>query len=401
MNKRILWTVFGTGICASVLWVWAVTTPPAGSVIEDHESTAGSSYIGTYQGNLLQQGQQFYLDASDEQPVSGIGIWIRDTDYGDPSGDVTLAVYANASGNVPGALVAGTSQSFTPVLGEWNYILFTDPGVMLNTGDSNKYWLVASVEDQTGDNDAYCWYRSGSNTYDRGYRKTFNLDGTEEWSGSQSGDFAFRIYGDATLSVSWSSFNASLEEGGVVLRWETASEAGTLGFFVLRSDDEKGPYIRIHTEIIPAQGEGSQGASYRFTDKEVSAGAGYWYQVVEVASDGQGSVIGPICIRVPWSQKPPESCRLYGNYPNPFNPSTTIRYRVSGGLSSLRAALRIYSIMGREVVTLVDRIHESGDYSVDWNGCDACGSEVSSGSYLVQLTSDGQVVDTGRMVKLK
>lgn len=401
MKKIVCAVVFWVIVGLVIFLVRADTTPPTGVVIEDHEGTAGSSYIGNYQGNLLKQAQQFYLDAGDQQPISGIGILLRDTDYGEPTGDITLALYENVSGNVPGGLMAGTERSFTPVLGEWNYITYTEGDIALNTGDDNKSWIVATLPAQSGDNGAYGWMRSGSNSYDRGYRKTYNLGGSGAWSGSQTGDFSFRIYGDASLSVIVSHFTVSVCDEAIVLNWTTESEVETVGFHVLRSESRDGPYIRINSVLIAAKGQGSQGASYSYKDDTVIAGCLYWYQIEEVASSGQGSLIGPVSASLELSRKNPDQYKLYGGFPNPFNPLTTIRYRVSGEKSISKMMLRIFSLTGRKVVTLTDKVHHPGDYSVNWNGCDGNGLEVSSGSYVVQLVSNGRIVDTGKIVKLK
>ena len=97
----------------------------------------------------------------------------------------------------------------------------------------------------------------------------------------------------------------------------------------------------------------------------------------------------------------PGSCRLLGNYPNPFNPSTTIRYKISEKYAFHRISLRIYNMLGQEITTLVDRVHGPGEYSVDWNGLDERGDKVPSGVYFYQLCSEGSIVETKRMVKIK
>ena len=76
---------------------------------------------------------------------------------------------------------------------------------------------------------------------------------------------------------------------------------------------------------------------------------------------------------------------LHPNYPNPFNPSTTIRFDlpVSGEVS-----LRIYDPAGRLVRTLVrDREFLAGQHSVVWNGKDDSDSHVASGIYYFQMRS--------------
>jgi hypothetical protein len=74
----------------------------------------------------------------------------------------------------------------------------------------------------------------------------------------------------------------------------------------------------------------------------------------------------------------PPANALLGNYPNPFNPQTTIRYQLS---ASGVVRLTIYDMLGREVARLVNAVQPIGSYSVDWNG-----RGVASGVYLARLT---------------
>jgi len=77
---------------------------------------------------------------------------------------------------------------------------------------------------------------------------------------------------------------------------------------------------------------------------------------------------------------------IYSCYPNPFNPTTTIRF----GLSvSGRAALKIYDVAGRLTRVLFDEPREAGLQSAVWNGRDQAGRSVASGMYLVRLDSGG------------
>jgi hypothetical protein len=84
----------------------------------------------------------------------------------------------------------------------------------------------------------------------------------------------------------------------------------------------------------------------------------------------------------------PGSFFLAQNYPNPFNPSTTIRYGVSG---SGFVSLKVYDVLGREVITLVEQEQSAGAYQVQWDGVAADGSRVASGFYVYRLTSGGSI----------
>lgn len=77
-------------------------------------------------------------------------------------------------------------------------------------------------------------------------------------------------------------------------------------------------------------------------------------------------------------------------YPNPFNPSTNLTYRI-GGNGDVQARLRILDVQGRSLRTLVDELQSADrDYTVTWDGRDDAGLTVASGSYLVELAIDGK-----------
>ena len=83
----------------------------------------------------------------------------------------------------------------------------------------------------------------------------------------------------------------------------------------------------------------------------------------------------------------PEKLKLYPNYPNPFNPTTTIRFDIPYGETYDDASLQIYDITGRLVGTLMNDKAVGGEYEIKWNAGD-----LSSGVYMVQLKSGDRTV---------
>jgi hypothetical protein len=94
---------------------------------------------------------------------------------------------------------------------------------------------------------------------------------------------------------------------------------------------------------------------------------------------------------------PPDSFRLYQNYPNPFNPNTVIGYRliVSGDVN-----LKVFDILGREVVTLIDEEQTPGIYEVEFNAVANYQFTPASGVYLYQLKA-GDYTATKKMLLLR
>ena len=86
------------------------------------------------------------------------------------------------------------------------------------------------------------------------------------------------------------------------------------------------------------------------------------------------------------------SFNLYPNYPNPFNPSTTISFTLS---KSSHISLLIYDIHGREVESLIEGIQPAGSHSIEWNA-----SNLASGVYFYRLTAD-EFIQTRKMILIK
>jgi len=85
------------------------------------------------------------------------------------------------------------------------------------------------------------------------------------------------------------------------------------------------------------------------------------------------------------------------NFPNPFNPTTTISYNIP--LDS-KVSLEIYNIKGQHVKQLVSGSQPEGYYEVVWNGKDDAGKQVSSGIYYYRITACGKTLNK-KMLMLK
>jgi len=101
----------------------------------------------------------------------------------------------------------------------------------------------------------------------------------------------------------------------------------------------------------------------------------------------------------------PKVFALGQNAPNPFNPTTIIRYeipaRVDGQrIESTHIALQVYDIRGRVVRTLLSGEQAPGRYSIQWNGRDERGVSVSSGVYFYRLRAES-FSQTRKMLLLK
>jgi hypothetical protein len=83
----------------------------------------------------------------------------------------------------------------------------------------------------------------------------------------------------------------------------------------------------------------------------------------------------------------PSDYLLSQNYPNPFNPSTTIAFEIPAGTSRQvgTVSLRIYDVLGRETMTLMNEEKPAGRYSITWDGRNSSGNPVASGVYFYRM----------------
>ena len=88
---------------------------------------------------------------------------------------------------------------------------------------------------------------------------------------------------------------------------------------------------------------------------------------------------------------------IYDNYPNPFNPSTNISYLISNGEY---VSINIFDVNGGKVIELFNNYRSAGIYSIDWNGQNERGVQVSAGVYLYSIEA-GEFRQTKKMILLK
>jgi len=90
--------------------------------------------------------------------------------------------------------------------------------------------------------------------------------------------------------------------------------------------------------------------------------------------------------------------KLLGNYPNPFNPSTNIRFSLP---EKAKVKITIYNVKGQKVIELTDKRYNSGAHSIIWNGKDDNYKQVSSGVYLYKLDVDNKYISTKKCILMK
>ena len=88
---------------------------------------------------------------------------------------------------------------------------------------------------------------------------------------------------------------------------------------------------------------------------------------------------------------------LSQNYPNPFNPTTAIKYCLK---EETKVTIKVYNLLGKEIITLVNETQPAGYQSITWNGTDHSGNPVPSGTYICQMKA-GNFNKSQKMVLMK
>jgi len=99
----------------------------------------------------------------------------------------------------------------------------------------------------------------------------------------------------------------------------------------------------------------------------------------------------------------PQKFALHQNFPNPFNPTTLIRYDLP---QSAQVELGIYNVLGQEVRTLVNEVQQAGYKSVQWDATNNLGARVGSGIYIYRITAkrisgSANIIQSRKMLILK
>ena len=130
---------------------------------------------------------------------------------------------------------------------------------------------------------------------------------------------------------------------------------------------------------------------------------GNWIYGIKFTNDTSGLAVGDIGKIIKYGQpkvtnfqsnedKFPNNYFLCQNFPNPFNPSTTIKYSIP---KAENVTLKIYDVLGRQIKTLVNEKKPAGNYTVEYNG-----NNLPSGIYFYQIQA-GNFIETKKMLLLK
>ncbi len=312
------------------------------------------------------------------QPCETVCVDVRVTAGAAYTPDVPLYLYAWKDGNLDfdfnDRLCDGTAAECliagAPILGltggrdSLYHFCFTDPGVNY-LGQYNGVMRFRLLSEPAG-----CG--AGLRMIDP------RLGETEDY-----------VLRDLQLAVELQSFAATQEGNAVAITWTTASETDNDHFIIERQAN--GSWERIAPRIAAA-GNSANERHYQYRDEAVAAGRTYEYRLIAVTSNGTAQVIASREVTVHAVAEVVSEYQLYPNYPNPFNPSTTIAFDLK---DAGHVQLQVYDVMGREVATLVNSPLTAGRHTVTFEA-----RNLPSGVYLYRLTTPGYA-DMRKMILLK
>jgi spore germination protein YaaH len=188
------------------------------------------------------------------------------------------------------------------------------------------------------------------------------------------------------LPVELVAFNASVSGTSVRLHWNTITETANHGFDVQRMQDGQ---VWKSLAFLPGFGTSTIEHSYEYVDHP--AEGTFHYRLQQIDNNGSFTYSNEIAVSV---GKIPVSCALEQNFPNPFNPSTTISFTLP---VHQQIRLTVYDVLGREVVCLADGLLDAGVHSATFSPGKY---GLSSGTYVYRLQGMGTVL-VRKMVYVK
>ncbi|MDD4309852.1 MAG: T9SS type A sorting domain-containing protein, partial [Candidatus Cloacimonetes bacterium] len=216
-------------------------------------------------------------------------------------------------------------------------------------------------------------------------------------SGGKGENDVFIVFNNSeegTLPITLSSFTANLTGVcNVSLNWVTATETGVLGYYIYRALSDDLASAQKVSPLVQATNSSTE-QSYTFTDEETEANLQYYYWLEGLDLDGGNGYYGPIGISTaddPDNPNPPAIpllTELMGNYPNPFNPNTNLRYSLK---EPAIVNFQIWNSRGQIVARFTQEHNTPGYYNLPFNGKDQSGRDLATGVYFCRMTVGNKV----------
>jgi hypothetical protein len=191
------------------------------------------------------------------------------------------------------------------------------------------------------------------------------------------------------LPVELTSFTAKIIGNTIRLDWKTETEVNNYGFEIQRMNNtgQNNSSDWHNVGFVEGHGNTNSPKLYSFIDDKADGTSYIAYRLKQVDNDGQFEYSSIVEVNFV-----PSEFALFQNFPNPFNPTTTIRYQIP---KEGKVVIKIYNILGSEVMELLNEQKELGIYEVEFNA-----DNLASGTYIYRIIADN-FSQSKKMILLK
>ncbi len=307
---------------------------------------------------------------------------------------------------------------------DWSYYLTSDPNTMLakaispNPGPDSPIFKAAAATDTIGISEvdyAYLIYRKEAYQTAASLFETIVHKYPAYFSGRRALAFLYKCnkhlsnpIENLTLldNVSTSYANEEIDALAKNIAAGELIKQGDYPTAIVRSEAVTNSFAKT---VYAKQALFNLGSIYWYFLNAQKTGETYYRQLIAAYPDDDLSIsaLSTLGEWKPDESKPKQQplaenltlakFSLDQNYPNPFNPATTIRYYLS---ETSQITIKIYNLLGEEVVTLADQFQLPGDHAIQWNGRDRFGNVGANGVYWLRLQV-GKFVEQRKLVVLR
>jgi hypothetical protein len=194
---------------------------------------------------------------------------------------------------------------------------------------------------------------------------------------------------EETVPVELVSFTANRIYSGIELNWKTATETNNSGFTIERSRDEEN-FVQVG--FVSGKGTTTELSNYSFIDNDIEVGK-YFYRLKQTDFDGTFVYLNVVSVEIGL----PKQFQLSQNHPNPFNPTTTIKFQLP---VDANVKIELFNSIGQKVDELFNNDLSGGVHEVTFSA-----SNLSSGIYYYTMNAIGKegsnFTSTKKMILMK